>query len=367
MPDILLIDDNRHFQFGLASNLRRAGYDVAVASSGDEGVKLARETRPELILCDIKMPGMDGLGVKRALNDEIATADIPFIFLSALSTPKNKSKGLLAGADDYIAKPFDMEELIARIQSVLRREARAEIRSRTEVQQLLENLITTLPLHTSHPFRTHLGILLLSLNAIKDNPAGSETCLDYAKISTYRLKILVNSLIWLNEYDLGRFETMSQQLNLELSLLLPLQEIHELWKEKNLQLDMHVDDGAGIIAPGHSFTLAVCHLMDNACKFSPEGGRVQVRLKSYGINGCELTVQDEGPGIPMDLRQVVFDRFRQNSNEIECSQNHGMGLGLYLARSFARTRSGDVRILDSAAGCSVQMILKSTPSDPANF
>jgi len=358
MPDILLIDDNRHFQFGLASNLRRAGYDVAVASSGDEGVKLARETRPELILCDIKMPGMDGLGVKRALNDEIATADIPFIFLSALSTPKNKSKGLLAGADDYIAKPFDMEELIARIRSVMRREARAEIRSKLEVQQLLENLITSLPVHTSHQFRTHLGILLLSLEIIKENPLETEKYLEYAKMSAYRLKMLVDTLIWLNEFDLGRFETFSQQLNLELCVILPLKEIHDIWREKNLQLDLQVDDGVVVIAPVHSFTLAVCQLVDNAYKFSPQGGLIRVHLGSYGLGGCVLTVQDQGCGISAPMRQVVFDRFYQSPNEKELLQNHGLGLGLYLARSFAHTRRGDVCVLDSAEGCCVQMTLQ---------
>ena len=357
MPDILLIDDNRHFQLGLASNLHRAGFEVTVASNGMEGLELARQIRPELILCDVKMPGLDGLQVKKALNDEIATADIPFIFISAFSAPESKKKGLLAGADDYIAKPFNMEELIVRIRSVLRREARADLRSKLEVQLLLENLMTSLPVHTSHQFRTHLGILLLSLDIIKKNPSTSEKYLEYAQTSAYRLKQMVDTLIWLNEFDLGRYETFSQQLNLELSLILPLKEIHGLWKDKNLQLDLQVDEGLVAIAPAHSFTLAACHLLDNACKFSPQGGLVKVHLKKHAMNGFVLTVQDQGPGIPMPLRRVVFDRFYQAPDKEVLSENHGMGLGLFLARAFARTRGGDVQILESASGCSVQMTL----------
>ena len=357
MADILLIDDNPYFQLGLASNLRREGFEVAIAPNGMEGLKLAREIHPELILCDVKMPGMDGLQVKKALNNEIATADIPFIFISAFSAPENKNKGLLAGADDYISKPFNMVELMARIRNVLRREARAELRSKIEVQQLLENLMTSLPVHTSHQFRTHLGILLLSLEIIKKSPSGSEKYLEYAQMSAYRLKILVDTLIWLNEYDLGHYETFSSQLNMELALILPMKEIHDLWKEKNLQLDLQVDKGVTAIAPARSFTLAACHLLDNACKFSPQGGVIKVHLRKHGLNGLVLTIQDQGNGIPMPLRKVVFDRYYQVENEDELSQNHGMGLGLFLARAFARTCNGDVCMLDSASGCSVQMYL----------
>lgn len=355
MTDILLIDDNLNFQKGLAVNLRRAGFHVAAASNGAEGVKLARELLPELILCDMRMPGLDGMGVKRALSEDPQTAEIPFIFLSALSSPQNKSSGLRAGADDYISKPFDFEELIARIHSVLRREIRAETHSQAKVQYLLKKLNTSLPLHTSHQFRTHLGVLLLSLDMIRKNPVEVDRYLDCAIGSAFRARMLVETLIWLNEYDLGRFETFGQQLNLEVSLLIPLEETHEMWKEKHVRLDLQIDPGLVVTAPAHSFTLAVCHLVDNALKFSPMGGTVRVVLESDHLGRCRFTVEDQGPGIPAPLRELVFDRFYQIPDEIVLPQNRGIGLGLYLARSFARTRGGEVRIIESNTGCRVQM------------
>ncbi len=357
MPDVLLIDDNRNFRLGLAANLRRAGFDVSVAAGGEEGLKLAREIRPEIIVCDLKMPELDGMAVKRALNAETAMADIPFIFLSAHVAPSTISQGLLSGADDYLAKPCDMAELIARIQTALRRESRLAIRSKLEVQQILENLKSSLPIQTSHQFRTQLGILVLSLEMASRKPDNVNKYIDYAASSAFRLKVLVNTLIWLNEFDLDRCVTHRQQLNMASSFLLPLKETLEAWKEKDLKLDFRMDIGLTVSVPAHYFIHAIYHLVDNACRFSPQGGVITVHLKSNGSRGCILTIQDQGPGIPDQMRELVFERFYQIPNVYALPENHGMGLGLFLTRSFARSLNGNVTILDSTTGCLVQMIL----------
>jgi two-component system sensor histidine kinase/response regulator len=357
MTSILLIDDNHYFQQGLARNLRRAGFNVTVASGGNEGIKIAKDICPELILCDMKMPVLDGVDVKRALNDDLNTADIPFIFLSALTEPTLKCKGLLSGADDYVCKPFDLDELIVRIQATLRRESRTKQRSRKEVLQLLENLESSLPIHTSHLFRTQLGIILLSLEMLKQKTESPEKYLESAVRSVIRSRMLVDTLIWLNEYDLGSYETFALQLDVEARFILPLNELLQIWKEKNLRLDLQVERFA-LVAPSHSFTLAVCHLVDNACKFSPKGGLIKVHLQSDRGGGCILTIEDQGNGIPAQMRELVFDRFSQIPIGMELPENQGLGLGLYMARSFARTRGGDVRIMDWNGGCKVQMSIK---------
>ncbi len=358
MTKLLLIDDSQYFLHGLAVSLRRAGYEVAVASNGEDGIKLARESRPELILCDVKMPAPNGMAVKRALNEDKGTASIPFIFLSALSTPTNTCQGLHAGADDYIAKPFDLDVLITRIQTALRRETQMEIRSKMEVQHLLENLESSLPIHTSHQFRTQFSILLLSLDMIRRKTDNTEKYLEYAVTSATRAKIMMDTLIWINEFDLGRFPTFGQQIDLETNFFLPVKQLFQIWEEKGLTLDLQVDDGIVVIAPKHSFLMAVCHLIDNACKFSPQNGVIQVHLESNIFGGCILTIQDQGPGIPTSMREMVFERFYQISNEMELPENQGMGLGLYLVRSFARSRGGDVRFLDTFTGCCVEMTLR---------
>ena len=357
MTSILLIDDNRNFQLGLAANLRREGFEVMTASNGEDGIKLASEALPALILCDLKMPVPDGMAVKRQLEAEPVTADIPFIFLTALDSLDNKINGLSAGAEDYITKPVDLNELVARIHAVLRRKEKADLKAKQEVLELLENLKNTLPLHTSHLFRTYVGILLLSLEMIKKQVPNQEQSLRIAYESTFRIKKLINDLIWLNELDLGRLSTYAEQVNLDLSFKLPVCELVETWKSKDLQMEMTVEPGVLVIAPLQHFTQSILHLVDNACKFSPTGGLIKIHLASNGLGGCVLTVEDQGPGIPIPLREVVFKRFYQVPNEDNLPQNHGLGLGLYLAKSFAESQGGDVQIMDSLAGCKVQMRL----------
>ena len=234
MTNILLIDDNRNYCFGLAGNLRKAGFNVAAVTDGLEAIKLVNKIQPDLILCDVKMPDPDGMEIKRILNEETKTAGIPFVFLSGLSAPIIQVNGFDMGAEDFITKSVDILELITRIHAILRRKERADLLARQEVQHLLDNLSTSLPIHTSHHFRTYLGILLMSLEMLsKKTISNNEQYLEYARNSAYRMKTWMETLIWLNEYDLGRYETKREEVNLEYSFIMPIKEVFEIWHEKN--------------------------------------------------------------------------------------------------------------------------------------
>ena len=117
---ILIVDDALFNQKILASIVRKAGFESLVASDGTEALRCAREARPDLVLLDVVMPGMDGYGVCAELKADAALTDIPVIFLSSLDEPADKIKGLTAGAADYITKPFDGGEVLARVLTQLR-------------------------------------------------------------------------------------------------------------------------------------------------------------------------------------------------------------------------------------------------------
>ncbi|MEO9253959.1 MAG: response regulator transcription factor [Tepidiformaceae bacterium] len=117
---VLVIEDEEPLRFTLAHNLKREGYDVITASRGDDGLKLAREERPDLIVLDVMLPGIDGIQVCRLLRRDM---DVPIIMLTALGGEGDRVAGLDVGADDYMAKPFGVRELMARIRALLRRSA----------------------------------------------------------------------------------------------------------------------------------------------------------------------------------------------------------------------------------------------------
>ena len=118
---ILLVEDEQDLQELLAYNLSREGYDVTTASTGEEALRHARARRPDLILLDLMLPGMDGLEVCRALRSRDTTADVPVIMLTAKGEERDIVRGLELGADDYVTKPFSPRVLLARIAAVLRR------------------------------------------------------------------------------------------------------------------------------------------------------------------------------------------------------------------------------------------------------
>lgn len=117
-PRVLIVEDEEALLFTLAHNLKREGYTVVTASRGDDGLRLAREQHPDLILLDVMLPGIDGIQVCRMLRRD---SDVPIIMLTALGGESDRVAGLDTGADDYMPKPFGMRELMARVRALLRR------------------------------------------------------------------------------------------------------------------------------------------------------------------------------------------------------------------------------------------------------
>lgn len=118
---ILLVEDDDDIVELIKHNLTRDGYRVEMASSGETGFTMSRTFKPDLILLDLMLPGIDGLEICKMLKNDIATADIPIIMLTAKGEEADVVTGLELGADDYITKPFSVRELMARIKAVLRR------------------------------------------------------------------------------------------------------------------------------------------------------------------------------------------------------------------------------------------------------
>jgi DNA-binding response OmpR family regulator len=117
-PKVLVVEDEETLLFTLRHNLKREGYEVLTASRGDDGLRLAREHHPDLIVLDLMLPGIDGMQVCRLLRRD---TDVPIIMVTALGGEGDRVAGLDCGADDYVPKPFGMRELMARVRALLRR------------------------------------------------------------------------------------------------------------------------------------------------------------------------------------------------------------------------------------------------------
>lgn len=362
-PRVLLIDDEEPLLMGLAEIMKRAGYNILTARDGQTGLSLARQHLPDLIICDVMMPAPNGFELRRQLSQESRTENIPFIFLTARAAQSDKLQGFESGADDYITKPFDRQELILRAQAVLRRSEMSRQRVMAELETRMDDLRREVVKNVSHELRTPLaqvlGVLELAVTDKFGEPEERQWFIEAALNSARLLHALIEDLITLTHVDQGQLSTYRQKLQIDFDIIAPIQRCQERYATKNLILNLDIPIDLSIAAPRLEFRQSVGHLADNAFKFSAPGGQVWVSVAQLGGNGCVFTIQDEGIGIPAEFRGRVFDRFFQISQG-NTREYGGLGVGLYVSRAIARSLGGDVALLDSDTGCRVQMTIPPT-------
>ena len=134
-PSVLIVEDDTALADVLTYNIGQAGYDVALARDGQDGLTQAQLKLPDLIILDLMLPVIDGLEVCRRLRADPATSGIAVLMLTAKSEESDQVVGFSMGADDYVTKPFNPRELLARIKAVLRRAQRDELRVRGAAQR----------------------------------------------------------------------------------------------------------------------------------------------------------------------------------------------------------------------------------------
>ena len=147
---VLLIDDDPKLLIGLKAVMSRKGYEVISATNGNEGIQLAKDNHPDIIICDIMMPPPNGFQVKNMMLGDEATADIPFIFLTARTLGADKIAGLQQGADDYVTKPFNIDELTSRVEAILRRNDIGYRHGQRDMEAALEKMQAAAALDVAH-------------------------------------------------------------------------------------------------------------------------------------------------------------------------------------------------------------------------
>lgn len=361
---ILIIDDEPALLLGLSAKIKRQGYQVVTASNGSEGLQKAKEVLPDLILSDVMMPPPNGFELRRLMGQDPRLASIPFIFLTARSGVEDRVNGIRDGADDYITKPFVTEELFARIEAVLRRVNVARERGREEVrasaQQDMEQLKREILQNFQHEMRTPLSNIIMPLELVVnkkfEDPEEQIQFVRTALSSVDRLESLVTDFILLTNIDHGDLNRIRQRIDVNNHILLPIQKRLARYQVRGLDFVYDVKGEGEIAAPRREFTHALVHLADNAFKFSPEGGKVKFIVQIGRNGGAAIVVEDEGLGIPTELREKVFERYYQVSQG-DNREQEGLGVGLFIAQAVFSSLGGSVTILNSSTGCHIQAVL----------
>lgn len=339
---ILTIEDDVVLRDGINEILVRAGYETVQASMGSEGLKMALEKRPDLILLDIMMPGMNGFDVLKHLREHQQTATTPVIMVTALGSRNNYRDGMDLGADDFIVKPFTRNELLQAIESRLSRKNLFNELKETAVRETNMRILRTIP----HELRTPLNGLMGYGQLLASDPdcfsrdelvsAGKDI---YA--SALRLNRLVERyLLFIQlELKLGNWERVSQPFPVYASLK---QKAFEVADRYDRLKDLYFSGNAVTTRLPLMLLQQLCdELLDNAFKFSKVGDQV---VFSFDVEDerLKLEIEDQGPGFTKEQYSKVSPFVKFNLN---FRSNEGSGLGLSIVQRLLTDIDGRLQII----------------------
>lgn len=330
---ILIIEDGQELREDVAEMLNIEGYTTHTAENGAVGVRKAKELLPDLIVCDIMMPELDGFGVLKALRADTTTSSIPFIFLTAKTEHVDQRYGFKLGADDFLKKPFIPRELLESIETQLRKRREQLAAVQMRILQLTENIATALPHELRTPLNTIIGFSeMLQSEAENLKPDQITSWSKHIHDASYRLYRLVeNYLYYVRSQVLVNDEVPSapddEMYGIQMTIEMQAMTIAQKLRRDN-DLIVQLEE-APIIAIEHTDgTKIVDELLDNAFKFSTEGQTVTVR--GYNEDGYYvMEIEDQGRGMSREQINHIggfmqFDRWLH--------EQQGMGLGLAVVK-----------------------------------
>ena len=361
MKTILLIDDDELILGTFSIALRSHGQRVLTAASGEEGIALARQHLPDLIISDINMPGTDGRSVLQALRADPQLGTKQIVLMTGNATAVTPRTGMNLGADDFLVKPFSLESLFRCVDARLRR---AELNSRVEDRMLLDlrsTLSSTLPHELFTPLAGILGLTEILRTEFTRLPEAEITeLLNDIHASGERLhRTLRNYLLLLELQSQSTPPPPAAFLN-PANVRMTVQGRLEATLERHARpgdLRMEIDPGCIRGEISHVATI-IEELVDNACRFSAKGTPIEVRLLKDGI----LRVGDRGRGMtPEQVEHIgAFHQFDRKKHE-----QQGLGLGLALVKLLAARHDARVAIESSSDNGSVVTVAFQTSAPAA--
>jgi two-component system sensor histidine kinase/response regulator len=347
MSTILVVEDDAALLEGLRDILELSGYQVLTARNGVEGLAVLQTRLPHLIISDINMPRMDGYQFYSQVRARPDWVSLPFIFLTAKSEKNAVRHGKLLGADDYVTKPFEEEDLLVAVQAKLNRRAQLDAAHGRQVAELKRTILTTL----NHEFRTPLTYITTYADMLGEANISADEFKEFLRgiqVGSDRLRHLVEDFILLVELQTGEaletYDRRRERLpDLDSLLDVALERVRGRAEARRVQLVAEVDSPLPVIWGDRDYLVdAVARLLDNAIKFSRKtGGRVTLRAAAGG-RGVRLEVVDEGIGMPAAQLDRIFDVFYQiDRAKLE---QQGSGSGLAIVQSIVRLHGGIISI-----------------------
>lgn len=355
---ILVVDDDALARRSVRAMLEHGFYQVETAAGGEEALALLPTYKPELVLLDIQMPGMDGLEVCRRIRERPNGELLPIIFLTADERPDIHSLAFQSKGDDFLRKPVLQGELIVRIRSLMRLK-----RLQAEIQEERDNLLDLQKQREQlfefivHDLKNPLTAIQVGLELLEDredkNPA--------SQVQVRRLRDTAHSMgrMIQNILDIGRAEQVGLELRktrISFVTWIPalLKELESQAQSRSHELSWDCPDHLEVEADQEFLRRLLLNLLENAMKYSPAGSTTHIRARPTQ-KGVRLEVRDQGQGIPEHMRERIFGKFVR-LDETGANTRSGSGLGLAFCQLVAEAHEGRIWVEENPPGGSVFVV-----------
>jgi two-component system sensor histidine kinase/response regulator len=365
---ILIVDDDRLNLRILAGILRPDGYSLAEADSGERALEVYAQFRPDLVLLDVMLPGLNGFETCRILHQTYGAETAPVIFITAKSESDDVVEGLAAGGIDYLPKPFRPKEALARIRTHMHNRLLVE-QQRLLVDQLnkadaAKNRFLGM---AAHDLRNPLASIRALSEFLRDGTVGAMTDeqVDLVKTihtASQQMLDLVNELL-----DVATIESGEMKLSLEPNNLAEIinKSVYLANIEAEKKKTVITFDGRRpailVKLDAAKIKQVIDNLLSNAVKYSPPGSQITVDLTAND-SGCSFAVRDQGPGIPDNERDKLFKDFGRLSARPTGGEK-SVGLGLAICLKIVEAHGGTItaeNLPAPARGCEFRVILSAT-------
>jgi two-component system sensor histidine kinase/response regulator len=334
---VLIVDDIAFNRTVLSKILSKSGYELSIATSGEQALQVVEIVVPDLILLDYMMPGMNGIDVLKLLKADNRFSDIPVMFLTASDEMEFMTEAFEQGAVDYITKPFKASELNARVHTQIRQIDNSESLSRkiTEQQELVHIL--------SHDLRNPLVACRGLMELIEEGDVAPEVigpkireslqkCLD--TIELVRKKGIL-------EDDVSKLTIETRELLGDVNDV--IDEFEDSFREKGIRVVNEIPEGLSILADRTSLNnIVLPNLISNAIKYSYPNSKIELRSVEFD-DKIELHIKDHGMGIPEFLLPMIFDP-KKVTRRAGTLNEQGTGYGMGLVRKLIKVYGGNIRI-----------------------
>jgi two-component system, sensor histidine kinase and response regulator len=340
-PLILIIDDEESIQDGCRQALEKSGYAVLDAWEGDEGIRIAREAKPDIALIDLKLPGISGMEIIEILSKDLP--DTVLIMITGYATIVSAVEAIQKGTYDYLPKPFSPDQLRAVVRrAVEHRNLKIETRRLREEKERMEKSFITFVSHEMRSPLVVIGQYIVALKAIAGDRFDKETAdiIERCGERIQGLETMIEHWLDLSRLDEASFVGKKKPLDLIETIRRSVEEMAPICKTSGLLLETVLPERIPeIIGDAESLLRVLTNIIGNATKYTPENGRIRISVESDDYH-VTVRISDTGAGIPADKLPFIFEPFYRVKGKEE--RHRGSGLGLTFCKRIMELHGGEI-------------------------